>query len=276
MNCSGAKYLLPLYASGELDAKAMAELELHLEQCAACGREAEESRGAELTALRAEVSELALLRHEVARVARLGTDLLALSGLRDAAWSTGHRGSAWEEVTNRTCRELGCFDPDIRHRTNDGVVSLALRVPVAGLSWSAFTTLLNAVDRVAGPLADSDLWERLLTGIRAVLDPALIRPNLELATDDLVRLEADWRAFQGEFGSSRPLGAMAGAGSLPEPRFGEGASHKRSAEARSRRFRRLPAGGAEFPTEGARRGTGRDATPDRCREGCSTDCRRKR
>ena len=27
--------------------------------------------------------------------------------------------AGWEEVTNRTCRELGGFDPDIRHRTND-------------------------------------------------------------------------------------------------------------------------------------------------------------
>ena len=26
----------------------------------------------------------------------------------------------------RTCRELGGFEPDIRHRTNDSVISLAL------------------------------------------------------------------------------------------------------------------------------------------------------
>jgi DNA-binding transcriptional LysR family regulator len=33
---------------------------------------------------------------------------------------------AWEELTQRTCREHGGFDPDIRHRTNDATVSLAL------------------------------------------------------------------------------------------------------------------------------------------------------
>jgi DNA-binding transcriptional LysR family regulator len=33
---------------------------------------------------------------------------------------------AWEETTQRTCREHGGFDPDIRHRTNDATVSLAL------------------------------------------------------------------------------------------------------------------------------------------------------
>jgi DNA-binding transcriptional LysR family regulator len=29
-------------------------------------------------------------------------------------------------MTQRTCRELGGFDPDIRHRANDATVSLAL------------------------------------------------------------------------------------------------------------------------------------------------------
>jgi len=49
-----------------------------------------------------------------------------LSELAGEAWTTGHRETAWEDMTNRTCRELGGFDPDIRHRTNDSVLSLAL------------------------------------------------------------------------------------------------------------------------------------------------------
>jgi DNA-binding transcriptional LysR family regulator len=32
----------------------------------------------------------------------------------------------WDEMTVRVCRELGGFDPDIRHRTNDANLSLAL------------------------------------------------------------------------------------------------------------------------------------------------------
>jgi DNA-binding transcriptional LysR family regulator len=32
----------------------------------------------------------------------------------------------WEEMTSRTCRTLGGFDPDIRHRANDSVLALAL------------------------------------------------------------------------------------------------------------------------------------------------------
>ncbi len=51
-----------------------------------------------------------------------------LAELADAPWTTGHREtrSGWEELIVRTCRELGGFEPDIRHRTNDSVTSLAL------------------------------------------------------------------------------------------------------------------------------------------------------
>ena len=51
---------------------------------------------------------------------------IPLAELAGEHWTTGHRGTPWEEMTRRTCRQLGAFDPDIRHRTNDAVVSLAL------------------------------------------------------------------------------------------------------------------------------------------------------
>ena len=49
-----------------------------------------------------------------------------LSELAGEVWTTGHQGIAWEEMTRRTCRLLGGFDPDIRHRTNDANISLAV------------------------------------------------------------------------------------------------------------------------------------------------------
>jgi DNA-binding transcriptional LysR family regulator len=51
------------------------------------------------------------------------TELAAVAG---EAFVTGHPGMAWEEMTRRTCRELGGFEPDIRHRANDAAVALAL------------------------------------------------------------------------------------------------------------------------------------------------------
>jgi DNA-binding transcriptional LysR family regulator len=53
-------------------------------------------------------------------------DVRPLAELRDAHWVTGHPGMAWEEMTRRACRELGGFDPDIRHRANDATIAIAL------------------------------------------------------------------------------------------------------------------------------------------------------
>ncbi|MEP6952685.1 MAG: LysR family transcriptional regulator [Solirubrobacteraceae bacterium] len=49
-----------------------------------------------------------------------------LSELAGEIWTTGHPGTGWEQMTERTCRALGGFDPVIRHRANDSVVSLEL------------------------------------------------------------------------------------------------------------------------------------------------------
>jgi DNA-binding transcriptional LysR family regulator len=61
--------------------------------------------------------------HPAARRHRRAVPLAELAG---EAWTTGHRDTGWEEMIDRTCRELGGFDPDIRHRTNDSVTSLAV------------------------------------------------------------------------------------------------------------------------------------------------------
>jgi len=62
-------------------------------------------------------------RHPVARRHDAAVPLAELAG---EPWATGHPGMGWEEVTQRTCRELGGFDPDIRSRANDATISLAL------------------------------------------------------------------------------------------------------------------------------------------------------
>jgi DNA-binding transcriptional LysR family regulator len=59
-------------------------------------------------------------------VARRHAHTAPLAELADEVWTAGHPKTAWDEMTCRTCRQLGGFDPNIRHRTNDSVVSLAL------------------------------------------------------------------------------------------------------------------------------------------------------
>ena len=53
-------------------------------------------------------------------------EAVPLAELAGEPWTCGHPGAGWDEMTHRTCRELGRFDPDIRHRTNDSVISLTL------------------------------------------------------------------------------------------------------------------------------------------------------
>ena len=92
--------------------------------------------------------------HPAARRYRRAVPLAELAG---EAWSTGHRETAWAEMTTRTCRELGGFDADIRHRTNDSVTTLAL---VAG---GQAVTLLPA-------LVDPDPERHPDIAVRAIAD----------------------------------------------------------------------------------------------------------
>jgi DNA-binding transcriptional LysR family regulator len=73
--------------------------------------------------MRDRVNVLLPAGHPVARRHRAAVPLAELAG---EPWTTGHAGMAWEEMTQRTCRELGGFDPDIRHRANDATIGVAL------------------------------------------------------------------------------------------------------------------------------------------------------
>ena len=53
-------------------------------------------------------------------------DAVPLAELANEPWTTGPAGMGWDEMTHRTCRELGGFGPDVRHRTNDAAISLAI------------------------------------------------------------------------------------------------------------------------------------------------------
>jgi len=62
-------------------------------------------------------------RHQLARRYR---EAVPLAELASEAWTTGHAGLGWDEMTRRVCHELGGFAPDVRHRTNDATISLAV------------------------------------------------------------------------------------------------------------------------------------------------------
>jgi hypothetical protein len=55
-----------------------------------------------------------------------GHPAAGLSELAGAAWVTGPAGMGWDEMTRRTCLSVGGFEPDVRHRTIDASVAIAL------------------------------------------------------------------------------------------------------------------------------------------------------
>jgi hypothetical protein len=65
-----------------------------------------------------------------------------------------------------------------------GVVSFALRVPVAALPWAAFVARLNAVDRLVGAGNGADIWQTRLDQVRGVLAAALERPTKATLEED--------------------------------------------------------------------------------------------
>ena len=81
---------------------------------------------------------------------------VALAALAGEPWVTGHRGTGWEELVQRACRELGGFEPDIRHRANDSV--LALGLVEAGLAVTLLPGLVAPRGRPA--IAVREIAER--------------------------------------------------------------------------------------------------------------------
>src|SRR4051794_1532600 len=51
---------------------------------------------------------------------------VALADLRDEPWAIGKADSHYGELSARACRALGGFEPDVRHRSNDLLMLLAL------------------------------------------------------------------------------------------------------------------------------------------------------
>jgi DNA-binding transcriptional LysR family regulator len=112
---------------------------------------------------------------------------IPLAELAAEPFTTGHPGTGWEEVTIRACRELGGFDPDIRHRTNDAFVGLAL--VAAGQAVMLLPDLVGLYGRpgiTARPIAEGTLDRTIFMATRAA-DAA--RPSIR-ALREAVRARA--------------------------------------------------------------------------------------
>jgi DNA-binding transcriptional LysR family regulator len=90
-----------------------------------------------------------------------------MAELADDAWTTGHAGLGWDEMTRRTCLELGGFEPDVRHRTNDAGISLEVisqGLAVGMLPDLAFPRRLPGI--TLRDIADTKLSRAIFTATR--------------------------------------------------------------------------------------------------------------
>ena len=103
-------------------------------------------------------------------------EAVPLAALAGEAWATGYPGGGMAALVRRVCNELGGFEPDVRHETNELTMLLAL--VAAGHAVTLLPELALAGD-IAGvtvrPIADAELTRTLFTAVRAGADrrPAL-------------------------------------------------------------------------------------------------------
>jgi DNA-binding transcriptional LysR family regulator len=76
--------------------------------------------------LPAGIERVELLSDPVRLVLPAGRPPAPLEDLAAERWVTGPAGLGWDEMTTRLCRDLGGFEPDIAHRTNDATIATAL------------------------------------------------------------------------------------------------------------------------------------------------------
>jgi DNA-binding transcriptional LysR family regulator len=102
---------------------------------------------------------------------------VALKALRHEPWAVGKEGSHYGELTIRACRALGGFEPDVRHRSNDLLMLLAL--VAAGQAVTLLPDLVRVdrePDAVARDVAEAPLTRTVFSAIRrgSARRPALI------------------------------------------------------------------------------------------------------
>ena len=114
---------------------------------------------------------------------------VSLRALADAPWACGRPPSSHDRLVQHTCRTLGGFTPDVRHRSTDLLVLLAL--VRSGHAVTLLPDLVRAQDDptlAVRDLAEGALTRRVFTSVRAAAAdrPAIaaVRAALRAAASD--------------------------------------------------------------------------------------------
>jgi DNA-binding transcriptional LysR family regulator len=110
-----------------------------------------------------------------------------LGACETAAWATGHVGTGLDAVVRNVCNRLGGFEPDVRHRSDDGLVLSAL--VASGRAVALLPALLAAAmpQITARRLREERLQRTIFTATRATTSEAPAVLAVREALRDTVR-----------------------------------------------------------------------------------------
>jgi DNA-binding transcriptional LysR family regulator len=127
--------------------------------------------------------------HPLAR----GGGAVSLASLRDEPWAAGKSPGDYAQLTVRACRSLGGFEPEVRHRSNDLLIILAL--VAAGQAVTLLPDLVGA-DRdpavAVRDIGEGPIDRTVFTAIRrsSTRRPALIALRSALQEEVQARLDS--------------------------------------------------------------------------------------
>ena len=106
-----------------------------------------------------------LIREEVLLAVPLGSPRTTLADVEHEPWAAGQPGSGQAAAVENVCNRLGGYAPDIRHRSDDGLILRAL------VSSGQAVTLLPALIAAATPGVSTHripgLYRTIFTAARA-------------------------------------------------------------------------------------------------------------
>jgi DNA-binding transcriptional LysR family regulator len=110
-----------------------------------------------------------------------------LAAVEQAQWAGGHRGTGLDAVIRNVCNRLGGFEPDVRHRSDDGLVLSAL--VASGRAVTLLPALLTAAVPQITPrrLREEHLQRTIFTATRTTTAEAPAVRAVRAALRDTAR-----------------------------------------------------------------------------------------
>jgi DNA-binding transcriptional LysR family regulator len=88
------------------------------------------------------------------------------------AWAAGHLGTGLDAVVRNVCNRLGGFEPDIRHRSDDGLVLSALVASGRAVTLLPALLATSMAQITARRLREERLQRTIFTAARTTMSDA--------------------------------------------------------------------------------------------------------